>query len=105
MGRYDTLNKEQKEAVFHVEGPLLILAGAGSGKTRVITHRIANMVVNHNIRPTSILAISFTKASSLEMKNRAIALSKDARMNIPVNDKENWTFLEGKSTLPADFAG
>ena len=63
MSIYDTLNKEQQEAVFHTEGPLLILAGAGSGKTRVITHRIANMVVNNNIKPTSILAISFgTKA-------------------------------------------
>ena len=52
-----------------------------SGKTRVITYRIANMVVNKNIKPTSILAISFTKASSIEMKNRALSLSNDFRMN------------------------
>ena len=58
-----------------------MLAGPGSGKTRVITYRIANMVVNKNIKPTSILAISFTKASSIEMKNRALSLSNDFRMN------------------------
>ena len=59
----------------------MVLAGPGSGKTRVITYRIANMVVNKNIKPTSILAISFTKASSIEMKNRALSLSNDFRMN------------------------
>ena len=59
----------------------MVLAGPGSGKTRVITYRIANMVVNKEIKPTSILAISFTKASSIEMKNRALSLSKDYRMN------------------------
>ena len=81
MINIDGLNANQKSAVSHIDGPCMVLAGPGSGKTRVITYRIANMVVNHNIRPTSILAISFTKASSLEMKNRAISLSKDARMN------------------------
>ena len=75
------LNSNQLEAVNHINGPMLVLAGAGSGKTRVITYRIANMVVNKNIKPTSILAISFTKASSLEMKNRALSLSNDYRMN------------------------
>jgi len=81
MINIDGLNENQKSAVSHIDGPCMVLAGPGSGKTRVITYRIANMVVNHNIRPTSILAISFTKASSLEMKNRAIGLSKDSRMN------------------------
>ena len=81
MINIDGLNENQKSAVSHIDGPCMVLAGPGSGKTRVITYRIANMVVNHNIRPTSILAISFTKASSLEMKNRAISLSKDVRMN------------------------
>ena len=75
------LNKNQLEAVEHVDGPCMVLAGPGSGKTRVITYRIANMVVNKNIKPTSILAISFTKASSMEMKNRALTLSNDIRMN------------------------
>nr|WP_330409749.1 ATP-dependent helicase [Romboutsia maritimum] len=71
----------QKEAVNHLDGPCMVLAGPGSGKTRVITYRIANMVVNYNIKPSSILAISFTKASSMEMKNRALSLTKDHRMN------------------------
>ena len=77
----DKLNENQLKAVEHLDGPCMVLAGPGSGKTRVITYRIANMVVNKNIKPTSILAISFTKASSLEMKNRAISLSNDYRMN------------------------
>ncbi|MCH1968321.1 ATP-dependent helicase [Romboutsia hominis] len=77
----DKLNENQKVAVEHVDGPCMVLAGPGSGKTRVITYRIANMVVNKGISPRSILAISFTKASSVEMKNRALSLSNDHRMN------------------------
>ena len=77
----DKLNENQLKAVEHVDGPCMVLAGPGSGKTRVITYRLANMVVNKDIKPTSILAISFTKASSMEMKNRALALSNDFRMN------------------------
>ena len=77
----DKLNENQLKAVEHVDGPCMVLAGPGSGKTRVITYRIANMVVNKDIKPTSILAISFTKASSMEMKNIALALSNDFRMN------------------------
>ncbi|MGL5316060.1 MAG: ATP-dependent helicase [Peptostreptococcaceae bacterium] len=77
----DKLNENQVKAVEHLDGPCMVLAGPGSGKTRVITYRIANMVVNKNVKPTSILAISFTKASSLEMKNRALSLSNDYRMN------------------------
>ena len=67
----DKLNENQKKAVEHVEGPCMVLAGPGSGKTRVITYRIVNMIVNNNIPPARILAISFTKNSSMEMKNRA----------------------------------
>ncbi|MGL5329143.1 MAG: ATP-dependent helicase [Peptostreptococcaceae bacterium] len=81
MINIDNLNDNQKEAVNHIDGPCMVLAGPGSGKTRVITYRIANMVVNKEIKPTSILAISFTKASSVEMRNRALSLSKDYRMN------------------------
>ena len=75
------LNENQKSAVQHINGPCMVLAGPGSGKTRVITYRIVNMVINNNINPKSILAISFTKASSTEMKNRAINLSHDNRLN------------------------
>lgn len=71
------LNSNQKLAVDHINGPCLVLAGPGSGKTKVIAHRIVNMIKNHNIAPTRILAISFTKASSVEMKSRTIELSGD----------------------------
>ncbi len=77
----ENLNNNQLSAVKHINGPCMVLAGPGSGKTRVITYRIANMVINENIKPTSILAISFTKASSIEIKNRALSLSNDYRMD------------------------
>lgn len=74
------LNKNQKMAVEHLDGPCLVLAGPGSGKTRVIAHRIIHMIENCNVAPRRILAISFTKASSIDMKKRTMSLSNNEQI-------------------------
>ena len=95
------LNREQQKAVNHINGPMLVLAGAGSGKTKVLTSRIANLIEN-GISPYNILAITFTNKAAREMKDRVVRLIGGSANNIQISTfhslglkilKENYSLL------------
>ncbi len=79
------LNPEQKKAVVYEDGPLLIIAGAGTGKTTVITHRIAHLIVNRNIRPDQILALTFTDKAAFQMQEKVDVL-------VPYGFTDTWIY-------------
>jgi DNA helicase-2/ATP-dependent DNA helicase PcrA len=82
-----SLNQKQKEAVERMEGPILVIAGAGSGKTMTLSYRVANMVLNHDINPSNILLLTFTRKSAEEMLNRASQIA-----NIDLKEVSGGTF-------------
>jgi DNA helicase-2/ATP-dependent DNA helicase PcrA len=78
-----SLNEQQQLAALHVNGPALVVAGPGSGKTRVLTHRTANLIYNHGISETNILCVTFTNKAAAEIKHRVGALLTEGHIKLP----------------------
>ena len=97
----DELNEKQKEACMAVLGPSLVIAGAGSGKTRVLTHRIAYMISEYNISPSSILAITFTNKAAKEMRDRLEGLVGDSARYIQASTFHSFCARVLRATIDA----
>ncbi len=101
MSHLDNLNEEQKKAVTHISGPLLVVAGAGAGKTRTITHRIVHLIKN-GVSPENILAVTFTNKAAKEMRDRVRTLiESDKEINRPISALSSGLTLPFVSTFHA----
>ena len=87
------LNKAQKEAVMHLDGPLLIVAGDGSGKTKVLTSRIANIIKEKKAFPNQILAVTFTNKAAKEMQSRVIRILRSEATGLSWLGKALFSFI------------